>query len=359
MVFIKNKDVWRKLIVYQKNELKTVFKGKKILITGGTGSLGQALTKRLLELDVDSIRIFSRNESKQVEMKSEFDDDRLRFYIGDIRDLHRLREAVEGVDIVFHSAALKHVSVIEYNPYEAIKTNVIGSQNVVDASFHEGVEIAVAVGTDKAVSPLNTYGATKLLMEKLFVTAHNYVRKEKHRTKFIALRYGNVLGSSGSVVPKFISQMKKKQKLTITDPNMTRFSITMDKALEFILESTKKGIGGEIFSPKLMKYSIMDLTNALLELYTNTGWEKIPIGEGEKMHEILINEDEMRNTLETDSNYIIANKSLEDKLEKIYPDLRKPSLTKTYSSEFAEKISKDQLKQIIQEQPWFKDSVLK
>jgi UDP-N-acetylglucosamine 4,6-dehydratase/5-epimerase len=243
-----------------------VFEGKKVLITGGTGSLGQALAKKLLELDVDSVRIFSRNESKQVEMKSEFDDDRLRFYIGDIRDLSRLREAVEDVNIVFHSAALKHVSVIEYNPYEAIKTNVIGSQNVVDASFHEGVDIAVAVGTDKAVSPLNTYGATKLLMEKLFVTAHNYVRKEKHKTKFISLRYGNVLGSSGSVVPKFINQMKKKQKVTITDPNMTRFSITMDKALEFILESTKKGIGGEIFSPKLLKYSIMDLTNALLEL---------------------------------------------------------------------------------------------
>ena len=333
-----------------------MFKGKKILITGGTGSLGQALTKRLLELDVDSVRIFSRNESKQVEMKSEFDDDRLRFYIGDIRDVHRLREAVEDVNIVFHSAALKHVSVIEYNPYEAIKTNVIGSQNVVDASFHEGVEIAVAVGSDKAVSPLNTYGATKLLMEKLFVTAHNYVRKEKYRTKFVALRYGNVLGSSGSVIPKFINQMKKKQKVTITDPNMTRFSITMDKALEFILESTKNGIGGEIFCPKLMKFSVMDLTDALLELYDNVGWEKIPIGEGEKMHEILINEDEMRSTMETDSNYIIASKSLENELKKVHSDLRKSKLIQTYTSEFAEKISKDELKRIIQKQPWFNDS---
>jgi|TARA_B110000495_G_C23041250_1_gene624722 UDP-N-acetylglucosamine 4,6-dehydratase len=333
-----------------------MFKGKKVLITGGTGSLGQALAKKLLELDVDSVGIFSRNESKQVEMKSEFNDDRLNFYIGDIRDLSRLREVVEDVNIVFHSAALKHVSVIEYNPYEAIKTNVIGSQNVVDAALYGGVDIAVAVGTDKAVSPLNTYGATKLLMEKLFVTAHNYVRKEKHKTKFISLRYGNVLGSSGSVVPKFINQMKKKQKVTITDPNMTRFSITMDKALEFILESTKKGIGGEIFSPKLLKYSIMDLTNALLELYDNTGWEKIPIGEGEKMHEILINEDEMRSTMETDSNYIIASKSLGAELKKAHPDLREPKLKGTYSSEFAEEISKDELKQIIKSQSWFNDS---
>lgn len=331
-----------------------MFKGKKILITGGTGSLGQALTRRLLESGVESIRIFSRNESNQVEMRSEFNDDRLRFYIGDVRDLSRLKEAIEDIDIVFHAAALKHVSVIEYNPYEAIKTNVIGSQNIVDASFHEGVEIAVAVGTDKAVSPLNTYGATKLLMEKLFVTAHNYVRKEKYRTKFIALRYGNVLGSSGSVVPRFINLIKKKQKLTVTDPNMTRFSITMDRALDFILESTSKAIGGEIYAPKLQKYSIMDLVYALHELYGNTGWEKIPIGEGEKMHEILINEDEMRYAWETNSSYVIANDTLVEKLKNVYHDLKKATLTRAYSSDLVEKITKEQLKKIIQQQPWYK-----
>jgi len=155
-----------------------MFKGKRILITGGTGSLGQALTKRLLQLDVDTIRIFSRNENKQVTMEAKFHDDRLRFLIGDVRDLSRLNRALEDIDVVFHAAALKHVPVVEYNPFEAIKTNVEGSQNVIDACLKENVEIAVCVGTDKAVSPLNAYGATKLLMEKLFITTSNYLNKE-------------------------------------------------------------------------------------------------------------------------------------------------------------------------------------
>jgi len=189
-----------------------MFKNKKILITGGTGSLGNALTQRLLEQGVDTIRIFSRNESKQLEMESKFNDDRLRFLIGDVRDYERLERAVEDIDIVFHAAALKHVPVIEYNPFEAIKTNILGSQNVINACLHENIDRAICVGTDKAVSPLNTYGATKLLMEKLFVTAKNYLKKERHQTKFIALRYGNVLGSSGSVIPKFIDQIKNKEK---------------------------------------------------------------------------------------------------------------------------------------------------
>jgi len=187
-------------------KIKKKIDGKTVVITGGTGSLGQALTKRLLKTKVQTIRIFSRNENKQVTMLENIEDkdQRLRFFIGDVRDSHRLRHALEGADIVFHAAALKHVPVIEYNPFEAIKTNVIGSQNVIDACLHQNVDIAVGIGTDKAVSPLNTYGATKLLMEKLFVTANNYLNPEKHKTKFLALRYGNVLGSSGSVVPKFV-----------------------------------------------------------------------------------------------------------------------------------------------------------
>ena len=228
-----------------------MFEGKTVLITGGTGSLGYALTKRLLQLNVEKIRIFSRNESKQIEMESEFNDSRIRYFIGDVRDLSRLIRAMEDVDIVFHAAALKHVPVIEYNPFEAIKTNVIGSQNVIDACLHENVERAICIGTDKAVSPLNTYGATKLLMEKLFVTAENYINKDKHKTKFISARYGNVLGSSGSVVQKFIKQIKNNEKITITDPSMTRFSITMDEALDFILDSASIGQGSDIFIPKL------------------------------------------------------------------------------------------------------------
>ena len=162
-----------------------MFQGKVVLITGGTGSLGQALTRRLLKNGVKTIRIFSRNESKQIEMESDFDDKKLRFFVGDVRDSERLYTALEDVDIVFHAAALKHVPKIEYNPFESIKTNVIGSQNVIDNSLRQDVEKVVCVGTDKAVSPLNTYGATKLLMEKLFVSANNYVNPEKHKTKFV------------------------------------------------------------------------------------------------------------------------------------------------------------------------------
>jgi UDP-N-acetylglucosamine 4,6-dehydratase/5-epimerase len=325
-----------------------VFDGKKVLITGGTGSLGQALTKRLLKTKVETIRIFSRNENKQITMESEFQDDRLRFLIGDIRDIHRLNRALEGVDIVFHAAALKHVPVVEYNPFEAVNTNVLGSQNVIDACLHEDVEIAVCVGTDKAVSPLNAYGATKLLMEKLFTTASNYLDKERHRTKFIALRYGNVLGSSGSVVPKFIEQIRRKEKLTITDPNMTRFSIMMDEALDFILESTMHGKGSEIFVPKIRSYSINDLKSALNELLDNTGERKVPIRPGEKMHETLINEDEIRYAWEFDNKYIIFNPMRsEEEIRKSYSKIKKIGNLERYSSDKVARIPKDELKKII------------
>ena len=248
-----------------------MFQGKIVLITGGTGSLGQALTHRLLEKGVKTIRIFSRNENKQIEMESEFNDSRLRFLLGDIRDKERLVRATEGVDYVFHAAALKHVPKIEYNPFESIKTNVIGSQNVIDACLEANVKKAICIGTDKAVSPLNTYGATKLLMEKLFVTANNYLDPKKHATKFIAVRYGNVLGSSGSVVPKFIGQIKNKEKITITDKQMTRFSITMSEALDFILKSAEYGQGSEIFVPKIRAYTISDIKNALTEILEDYG----------------------------------------------------------------------------------------
>ncbi len=321
---------------------------KKVLITGGTGSLGQALTKRLLKTKVDTIRIFSRNENKQTTMESKFSDDRLRFFIGDVRDLPRLIRALEDVDVVFHAAALKHVPLIEYNPFEAIKTNVIGSQNVIDACLHENVETVVCIGTDKAVSPLNTYGATKLLMEKLFISTSNYLNKDRYKTKFIALRYGNVLGSSGSVVPKLIEQIKLKQKITITDDSMTRFSISMDEALDFILSSTLEGKGSEIFVPNLRAYSIMDLKQALVELLGNTGETKIPIRPGEKMHETLINEDEMRYAWEWDNKYVIFSpERSEEDIKKMHPKIKKAQNLDRYSSDKVDKIPKDELKKII------------
>lgn len=326
-----------------------MFAGKKILITGGTGSLGQALTKRLLQTDAATIRIFSRNENKQVMMESDFHDKRLRFLIGDIRDKERLVTALEDVDVVFHAAALKHVPVIEYNPFESIKTNVIGSQNVIDACLQQNVETAVCIGTDKAVSPLNTYGATKLLMEKLFITANNYMNRKKHRTKFLAVRYGNVVGSSGSVIPKFIEQIKAKKKITITDPKMTRFSITMDQALDLIIDTALNGKESEIYVPKLKAYSITDVKDTLFELIGKTGTEVVGIRPGEKLHEVLINKDEMRSSWDLGKKYMIANPLRDDSdIKKYYKNkIKKINNIETYSSDNVEKLSKEELKKTI------------
>ncbi|MDE1817929.1 MAG: SDR family NAD(P)-dependent oxidoreductase [Thaumarchaeota archaeon] len=325
-----------------------MFEDKRILITGGTGSLGRALTKRLLKYDVESIRILSRNENNQIKMEHEYDDSRLRFFIGDIRDKERLMRAMEGVNIVFHAAALKHVPIIEYNPFEAVKTNVIGTQNVIDACHTNKVEIAVGVGTDKAVSPLNTYGATKLLMERLFVSASNYVDVKKHPTKFITVRYGNVLGSSGSVLPKFYEQIISKGKITITDTRMTRFSILMDEALDFILNSAKIGKGSDTFVPKLKAYNILDFKDALFSIVGKAKVEITKIRPGEKINEVLINLDEMRNTLENKDNYVIIKPTLDEKsIRKAYPDYKPVKTQFIYSSDNAEKITKDELIKLI------------
>ena len=330
-----------------------MFEGKTILITGGTGSLGHALTKKLLNSGVGAIRIFSRNESNQIAMESNFDDKRLRFFVGDIRDSERLFSALEDVDIVFHAAALKHVPKIEYNPFESIKTNVIGSQNVIDNSLRQNVEKVICVGTDKAVSPLNTYGATKLLMEKLFVSANNYINTEKHRTKFVAVRYGNVLGSSGSVIPRFIDLIKKNKPITITDSDMTRFTITMDEALEFILNATIFGKGSEIFIPKLKSYEMSTLIESLNELCGEIKQEFVGIRPGEKFHETLINHDEILYAWQINDMYMLANPHYQlfndqDILEN-YPGIKKITEMKSYSSDTTEKITKQELKEKILE----------
>ena len=323
--------------------------GKKIIITGGTGSLGQSLAKRLLATNVDTVRILSRNESKQVNMESEFNDKRLRFLIGDVRDFERLKTAFEDIDIVYHAAALKHVPVIEYNPFEAIKTNVQGSQNVIDASLSQDVERVICIGTDKAVSPLNTYGATKLLMEKLFVSANNFLNETRHRTKFLALRYGNVVGSSGSVIPKFIRMIKEGRKITITDSEMTRFSITMDQALDFILDCTTNGNASEIYIPKLKSYSILDVKDALFEIFGKTDFEEIGIRPGEKLHETLINSEEIRNSWDLVSKFMISNpsKNNDEIIDTYEGKITKINDMVEYSSQLAVRHTKDELIEII------------
>ena len=323
--------------------------GKKILITGGTGSLGQSLTKRLLATNVDTVRILSRNESKQVNMESEFNDKRLRFLIGDVRDFERLKTAFEDIDIVYHAAALKHVPVIEYNPFEAIKTNVQGSQNVIDASLSQDVEKVICIGTDKAVSPLNTYGATKLLMEKLFVSANNFLNETRHRTKFLALRYGNVVGSSGSVIPKFIKMINEGKKITITDSEMTRFSITMEQALDFVIDCTINGNASEIYIPKLKSYSILDVKDALFEIFGKTDFEEIGIRPGEKLHETLINSEEIRNSWDLVNKFMISNpsKNNDEIIDTYEGKITKINDMIEYSSQLAVRHTKDELIEII------------
>ena len=332
------------------NDLMSIFTGKKVLITGGTGSLGQALTKRILNSDVEQIRILSRNEFKQISMETKLPDERLRFLIGDVRDKDRLIRALDDVDIVFHAAALKHVPKVEYNPFEAIKTNVQGSQNVIDACLENDVQRAICIGTDKAVSPLNTYGATKLLMEKLFITAKRYSNPKKHPTKFFAVRYGNVFGSSGSVIPKFIEQINNNKKITITDPTMTRFSITMNQALDFILKATQKGHGAEVFIPKLKAYSLQQIHNILSNLTNAKDHEIIGMRTGEKQHELLINSDEMRDAWSYDNMFVLLNDLHEsENLEEVYPGIKKIEDLDVYSSAKTQQLSTEEITENIKD----------
>ncbi len=331
-----------------------MFEGKKILITGGSGSLGTALTERLLKFDVDTIRIFSRNENKQVEMKKKFDDSRLRFLIGDIRDSERLSRAVDEVNIVFHTAALKHVPLIEYNPSEAIMTNVIGAQNLVIECAKHHVEKVVGIGTDKAVSPLNTYGATKLLMEKIILTTARQFSYKKYDTRFCVVRYGNVAASSGSVIPLFINQIKSKKKITITDPKMTRFNITMDQAVDFIFNCTDIALGTEVFVPKLRAYNLMDLKDALVELLGETGHEIINSRPGEKMHELLLNKYEIKYTKDLGDKYVfldpqlfVSDSVVRPEIIERYKNEKNTEFEEEYSSNNASRMSKEELKSML------------
>lgn len=323
-----------------------MFDGKKVLITGGTGSLGKALTKKILETKVDTIRIFSRDELKQINMQSEIHDERLRFLIGDVREKDRLEMALEDIDIVIHAAALKHVPVAEYNPFEAVKTNVYGAQNLIESCLRKNVKLALAIGTDKAVAPLNTYGATKLLMERLFISANYY--KGKHETKFLCVRYGNVLGSRGSIVPLFVHQIKTGKKITITDPSMTRFNITMKQALELIFRALENAYGGEVYIPKLKAYKVGDIKEAILNLMKSKDNSiRIPVRPGEKYHESLISGDEIRNSFETKEDYLLLEEQIQSQIKPESIGLIKSNLNDRYSSDHVKLLTIDELKEIL------------
>ena len=282
--------------------MKMDFTKKVILLTGGTGSFGQAFTETMLKKhDPRTIRIFSRDELKQWEMEKRFGNDRrLRFFIGDVRDKDRVERAMDGADIVVHAAALKQVPLCEYNPFEAVKTNIVGAQNIIDAAIDHNIEKVLALSSDKAVNPVNLYGATKMCMEKLFVAANAYVGPFR-RTKMSCVRYGNVVGSRGSVIPLFRKQ-KVTGKVSITDKRMTRFWITLEHGVELVLNSLDMMMGGEIFVPKIPSMKIMDLAKAVAP---ECKIGIVGIRPGEKIHECLLTEDESRHTLEFDGFFMI------------------------------------------------------
>jgi UDP-N-acetylglucosamine 4,6-dehydratase (inverting) len=274
---------------------------KTVLLTGGTGSFGKKFTEMALkEHNPKAVRIFSRGEFLQMEMRKRFNGDtRLRFFIGDVRDKDRLYRAASGVDIIVHAAALKQVPTCEYNPIEAVKTNIDGASNIIDAAIDNGVEKVLAISTDKAVCPVNLYGATKLVAEKLFVQGNAYTGGKK--TRFSVVRYGNVVGSRGSVIPLFLEQ-RHTGKLTITDDRMTRFWITLDQGVRFVINSIDRMKGGEIFIPKIPSMKVVDLARCIAP---EAELEVVGIRPGEKLHECLLTEEESRHAVEYDDSFVI------------------------------------------------------
>jgi UDP-N-acetylglucosamine 4,6-dehydratase len=277
--------------------------GASVLITGGTGSLGKSLIEYLLqETSARRIAIFSRDELKQQHLRQQFhNDSRLRWFLGDVRDLDRLKRAFHGVDFVVHAAALKQVDTGEYNPMEFIKTNVLGSQNVIDASIEAGVKRVIALSTDKASSPINLYGATKLTADKLFVAANNY--SVTYGTTFSVVRYGNVMGSRGSVIPFFQDCVTKGISIPITDFRMTRFWISIESAIKFIIESLEIMTGGELYVPKIPSMKIIDLARAVAP---NSKLDEIGMRPGEKLHEEMISADDSRRTIILENRFVVT-----------------------------------------------------
>lgn len=326
--------------------MNDILKDKTILLTGGTGSFGNKFTEiALKDHNPKVIRIFSRGEKKQVDMKKKFNDHKkIRFFIGDVRDKNRLDRAMNNVDIVIHAAAMKQVPVCEYNPIEAIKTNIDGCINVIDTAIDNNVEKIMFISTDKAVHPINLYGATKMTAEKLFIQANSY---SFDKTKFSCVRYGNVIGSRGSVIPLFLEQ-KKKGILTITDEGMTRFWITLDEGINFVIKRAQNMKGGEIFIPKISSMKIIDLAKTI---GPDSKIKIIGIRPGEKIHEILLTEDESMHSKEFDDYYIIEPE-LEPKICFWKPLKSGKNLEKgfRYTSENNSKwITKDKITKIIEE----------
>ena len=306
------------------------FSGKTILITGGSGSIGSYLTEAILQTDCKVVRVLSNNEYELFKLEKKFPDSKkLRLFLGDIRDKDRLRVAVDGVDIVFHAAALKHVPLCEFNPFDAIQTNVLGTQNMIEACIQSNVEKFVFISTDKASSPLSTLGATKLLAERLTISAMAY-RRSLTRPIMYCIRFGNVIGTRGSVLELFMEQVRSNEALTITNNEMTRFTMTKKEAVELILSTVEIAKGGEIFVLKMKALKILDLAKAVISLYSKNAQEhkiiETGIRDGEKLHESLITKEEISRFREYEDMYVLPQPNSEK-----YNNL--PKLETNYSSE--------------------------
>lgn len=328
-----------------------IIKNKRILVTGGTGSFGKMFVKEIAKLSPKEIIIFSRDEDKQGAMRMEFASEKnLRFVLGDIRDYRSVREAMRGVDIVVHAAALKWITEVEYNVWEGIKTNVIGAQNIIEAARDEGVEKVVALSTDKAVEPINAYGMAKALQERLVTTANLY---DVGRTVFVSTRYGNVLGSRGSVVPHFKKLIAEGRRLTVTDVNMTRFVLTLKESVDLVLTAMTEGVGGEVFVRKMPGHTITDLAEVLLEESKKSVKDVVVTGirPGEKIHETLIGPAESTRTVEFGDYYVILPQISIPAVEKKYAGKKRLGEFR-YASDNTKRIGKKELKKILKNEGW-------
>ena len=335
--------------------MNRIFNNKKILVTGGAGSIGSEIVRQILKYNPAVVRILDNNESRQFSFKNELESyENVRFLIGDVRDIDRVKTAMEGIDIVMHCAALKQVPLCEYNPFEAVMTNTIGTQNVIKAALSRNVDKVVVISTDKATNPISTMGATKLLAEKLTIAIN--IRTGKNRTKFSCVRFGNVMGSTGSVIHLFKDQIKNKKSVTITEPGMTRFVMSIHQAIGLVLKTAEEMNGGEIFILKMPVFNLKDFVDVVIEKIApkyninpkDVKIKKIGARLGEKIHESLMTEEEAKNALETDDMFIILpHKLLGIDINKADYKGAKPCTLKEYSSKNSRKLSKQELKKLL------------
>jgi FlaA1/EpsC-like NDP-sugar epimerase len=325
-------------------KIENYVKNKRILVTGGTGSFGNTIVRHLLKFDPGSIVIFSRDEAKQYDMQNKFGDDRLEFMLGDVRDYNRVLESMDGVDIVYHAAALKQVPNCEFQPFEAVQTNVIGAENIRRAAILSDVSVVVSVSTDKAVKPVNVMGMTKAIQEKIMLNPEN----RNQNTKFVCVRYGNVIGSRGSVIPYFKQRIKEGKFLPVSNFQMTRFLLTLDQAIELVFKATIEGKTGQLFVKKMPACKLINLAKTMS--YAITQKEDYPIEEvgirpGEKIHEVLVSEEELRRAIETEDNYVIYQHGQIER-SKLLRDISE------YSSNNTTMLTDNELVSLLQKQGW-------